>query len=160
MDKLPEGAVYAEYSEEEGYIEDSQITVKEFGIERLAAGETSSYEFPVKILEDNSESKTLQGYLQINDVTENYTLKAEKQKLSMEAALVNTFSGTNENTKVSFMVSISKSEEDENGDFNLSFDLPEYLEVKKIYALGVGEVQDLEFDRNNEKVVAQIGELK
>lgn len=157
---VPEGAVYAEYSEEEGYIEDSQITVKEFGIERLAAGETSSYEFPVKILEDNSESKTLQGYLQINDVTENYTLKAEKQKLSMEAALVNTFSGTNENTKVSFMVSISKSEEDENGDFNLSFDLPEYLEVKKIYALGVGEVQDLEFDRNNEKVVAQIGELK
>lgn len=157
---VPEGAVYAEYSEGEGYIEDSQITGKEFGIERLAAGETSSYEFPVKILEDNSESKTLQGYLQINDVTETYTIKAEKQKLSMEAALVNTFSGTNENTKVSFMVSISKSEENENGDFNLSFDLPEYLEVKKIYALGVGEVQDLEFDRNNEKVVAQIGELK
>lgn len=157
---VPEGAVYVEYQEGEGYIEDSQATVKEFGIEKLAAGETGVYEFPVKILEHDAESKTLQGYLQINNVTENYTIEAEKQKLSMEATLVNTFSGTNENTKVSFLVSIAKSEEDEKEDFNISFDLPEYLEIKKIYTLGVGEIQDLEFDRNNEKVVAQIGELK
>ena len=157
---IPEGAVYAEYQEGEGYIEDSQVTVKEFGIEKLAAGETSFYEFPIKILEDSSQTKTLQGYLQINDVTENYTIEVEKQKLSMEATLVNSYSGTNEKTKVSFMVSISKSEEDGEKDFNLSFDLPEYLQINRIYALGVGEVQDLEFERNGEEVVAQIGELK
>ncbi len=157
---IPEGAVYAEYQEGEGYIEDSQVTVKEFGIEKLAAGETSFYEFPIKILEDSSQTKTLQGYLQINDVTENYTIEVEKQKLSMEATLVNSYSGTNEKTKISFMVSISKSEEDGEKDFNLSFDLPEYLQINRIYALGVGEVQDLEFERNGEEVVAQIGELK
>ena len=157
---IPEGAVYAEYQEGEGYIEDSQVTVKEFRIEKLAAGETSFYEFPIKILEDSSQTKTLQGYLQINDVTENYTIEVEKQKLSMEATLVNSYSGTNEKTKISFMVSISKSEEDGEKDFNLSFDLPEYLQINRIYALGVGEVQDLEFERNGEEVVAQIGELK
>lgn len=156
---VPEGAVYAEYSEGEGYIEDSQITEKEFEIERLAAGEIGSYEFPVKILEDNSESKTLQGYLQINDVTETYTIKATEKKIAVQAFSTNQYTATSESLKISFSINILKNNLDRKEDFELFFDVPEGLRVYDAELLETDKITKLKFEEDAGRINIEVGEL-
>lgn len=163
---VPTGTVFTEQNEAGSYLDNAGLTMKEFAVENLKVGETRDFKFEVRVLESQQDKTILAGYANLNDVTQNYQLRARKGKLSVNANVVSENAMYYEGSELRYLINIHKETEDILNDLQMSFDLPDFIQVNEVKLYDDEGVykdvtyKDLKYNVEGETTTVEIGNIE
>lgn len=164
---LPTGTVYTErdYTKtgktgKEIYQNNTEIKEKEFVVKSLKVGEVKEFRFDVQILENDKDKTILEGYTQLNGVTQKYQWMARKGKMAVYTKLEdNNIVKYHEGSEIVYLVDIDKKSKEVLRDLRLSFKLPDCMQVSDIKVVNEDTERSVVYQTQDRITTAEIGQM-